>query len=205
MDLGTHMEESGTTEGKKRKIISTHPQILKEKQSAEYRVLAKEVKKGAKTDRKAYIDRLAEEAKTSKQDMHTLYRLTKTLARKTQITIKDHQGNLLSKEDDILKCWKTHFERVFNTDDPESEAVITPAEDILGIITAPPSVDKVKKAISAPKKVKAAGIDQINAELLKAEEEHITPIILTDILQKIWTTEEIPFFWSTGLIVKLPN
>ena len=99
---------------------------------------------------------------------------------------------------------ETHFERLFNTEDPESEAVITPAEDILDIITEPPSVDEVKKAIAALKKGKAADIDQINAELLKAK-EHLTPTILTHILHKIWTTEEIPIFWSTRLVVKLPT
>ena len=62
----------------------------------------------------------------------------------------------------------------------------------------------MKKAIAALKKGKTAGIHQINAELLKVE-EHLTPTILTDMLQKIWTTEEIPTFWSTGLIVKLPK
>ena len=56
-----------------------------------------------------HTERLVEEAETaaSKQDMQTLYRFTKTLARKFQTTnvpIKDRQGNTLSKEEEVLKC-----------------------------------------------------------------------------------------------------
>ena len=78
-----------------------------------------------------YTERLAEDAETaaSKQDMQTLYQLTKTLAGKIQSNdqpIKDQQGNVISKEEEVLKRWKDHFEKVFNMDEPEAN--ITPAE-----------------------------------------------------------------------------
>lgn len=53
-------------------------------------------------------------------------------------------------------------------------------------------------AIAKLKNGKATGIDQINTELLRAEEVR-TPTTLTNILQKIWEQEEAPIFWKIGL------
>ena len=81
---------------------------------------------------------------------------------------------MISKEEEVLKRGKDQFEKVFNMDEPESEATITPAERALGKNTEPHIIDEVKKAISALKNGKAAGVDQITAEMLKAEEYGIT-------------------------------
>ena len=83
-------------------------------------------------------------------------------------------------------------------------ASITPTADMLDIRTEPPNVEEVKKAIKAMKNGKAPSIDQVHVEMLKAE-EHQTAIALTEILGKIWTSEETPQSWKTGLIVKLPK
>jgi len=194
---------------KKGKILATKSERIKERLQTEYRELDKEVKRGTRADKKAYTERLAEEAETaaSKQDMGTLYRLTKKLTgnfQTTDLPIQDQQGNIISKEEDILQCWKEHFQRVLNRDDPETEADITPAETALDIGTDPPTLEEVKNAIKTLKNGKAPGIDQIHAEMMKAE-EHFTPRLLTDILQRIWESEEAPSVWKTGLIVKLPK
>ena len=144
-----------------------------------------------------------------KQQLHSkicrLHRLTKTLAGKFKSTnqhVKDQQGNMIYKEEKVLKLRKEHFKKVFNMDEPESEANLIPAERVLDINTGPPIIDEVKKAISALKNGKAAGVYQIT-EMLQAEEYH-TPNILTNILSKVWDTEEISSLRTTGLIVKLP-
>ena len=49
---------------------------------------------------------------------------------------------------------------------------------------------------------KAAGLDGITADMLKAE-DIMTPKILRDILEQIWQTEETPKSWTTGLIANL--
>ena len=67
------------------------------------------------------------------------------------VPIKDRQGNVLSKEEEVLKCWKDDFEYVFNMDDPKTEAVITPSENILDINTEPLDINEVKKALSSLK------------------------------------------------------
>lgn len=89
-------------------------------------------------------------------------------------------------------------------EDPVNEAEITPAVNILDISTYPLGIEEVKMAIAKLNHGKAAGIDQTSAELLKTEEVWI-PIILKNILQKIWESEEAPTFWKTGLMVKLPK
>ena len=106
--------------------------------------------------------------------------------------------------EDKLRCWKEHFERVLNRDDPETEAIIIPSSELLYIDTDPPNVEEVKRAIKALKDGKTPGIDQIYAEMLKVDEQ-ITATVLTDILRDIWESEEAPLSWKTCLIVKLPK
>ena len=51
---------------------------------------------------------------------------------------------------------------------------------------------------------KAAGMDSITTELLKADIE-TTACLLEDLFRTVWETEEIPEDWNCGLIVKLPK
>ena len=193
---------------KKRKILSTKSTRLKAQLKASYHTLDKEIKKSTRADKKRYIEKIAEEAETaaSKQDMGALYKLTKSLTmtgfQSTYMPVKDQQGNMISKDEDKLRCWKELFESVLNRDDPETEAVIIPSSEHLEIDTDPPSVEEVKRAIKALKNGKTPRIDQLYEEMLKADEQ-LTPSLLTDILRDIWKSEETPLSWKTGLIVKL--
>ena len=49
---------------------------------------------------------------------------------------------------------------------------------------------------------KAAGIDAIHAEMLKAD---LTTSTKTDLFRNIWDKETIPDDWDKDLIVKLPK
>ena len=104
--------------------------------------------------------------------MGSLYKLTKSLTKSgfqsTDMPVRDQQGNMIliveDKPDfveDKLRCWKEHFERVLNRDDPETEAIIIPSSELLDIDTEPPNVEEVKRAIKALKDVKTPGIDLI--------------------------------------------
>ena len=95
---------------------------------------------------------------------------------------------MILKVEDKLRCWKEHFERVLNRDDPETEAIITPSSELLNIDTDPPNVEEIKRAIKVLKDGKTPGIDQIYAEMLKADEQ-IIATVLTDILRDIWESE----------------
>ena len=183
---------------------------LKAQMKESYCTLDKEVKRSTRADKKRYIEKIAEEAETaaSKQDMGSLYKLTKSLTKSgfqsTDMPVRDQQGNMILKVEDKLRCWKEHFERVLNREDPETEAIIIPSSELLDIDTEPPSVEEVKRAIKALKDGKTPGIDQVYAEMLKADEQ-TTATVLTNILCDIWESEEAPLSWKTGLIVKLPK
>ena len=166
-----------------------------------YCTLDNEVKRSTRADNKRYIEKIAEEAQTaaSKQDMGTLYKLTKSLTQTgfetTDMAVKDQQGIVISKDEDKPRCWKKHFERVLNRDDPETEAITIPSPELLDIDTIPPNVEEFKRAKKALKDGKAPGIDQIYPEMLKADVK-ITATLLTDILRDIWESEEVVENWS---------
>ncbi|XP_046565193.1 uncharacterized protein LOC124273893 [Haliotis rubra] len=186
--------------GKKSKILGTRSQRLTEQLQTNYKALDKEVKKGARSDKRKYIETIAEEAEqaASKQDMKTLYRLTKTLSWKCQTAagpVRDQQGSIMSKE--VLLRWKEHSEKVLNREDTDTEANIEPAADSLDISIEPPNIEEEKRAIRALKNGKAPGMDQIYADMLKAEDS-VTPALLTDIISNVWESEEAPETWKTG-------
>ena len=91
---------------------------------------------------------------------------------------------MVLKVEDKLRFWKEHFERVLNRDDLETEAIIIPSSELLDIDTDLLNVEEAKRAIKALKDGKAPGIDQIYADMLKADEQ-ITATVLTDILRDI--------------------
>ncbi|GFR88122.1 endonuclease-reverse transcriptase [Elysia marginata] len=66
------------------------------------------------------------------------------------------------------------------------------------------AVCEVKEAIQKLKCGKVPGDDAVCFEMLKAETEE-TPVILSDILQNIWTEGNVPSPWRKGTITKLPK
>ena len=173
----------------KKKILSTKSARQKDQLKDIYSTQDKEVKKSARQDKKDLVEKLAQDAEEAakKQDMGTLYRITKTLSggfRSTDTPVRKLDGKLASSREEELTCWKDHFERVLNQECPTTEAEIRENGDTLDINTDPPTLGEVKQAIRLLKNGKAPGIDQVHAEMLKAEEV-ITPKLLTDILQCI--------------------
>ena len=67
----------------KQKINATRSQTLKDRLKSRYAELNREVKRMAQVDKKSFMEGLAEEAEEAarKQDLKTLYRLTKNTQR----------------------------------------------------------------------------------------------------------------------------
>ena len=63
---------------------------------------------------------------------------------------------------------------------------------------------KIKAALKNMKNGKAAGINMITTELLKADIE-TTACVLEDLFRTVWEEEEITEDWNYGLIVRLPK
>lgn len=81
---------------------------------------------------------------------------------------------------------------------PEIDAL----NEIVEIDTSEPIRAKIKEAIKHLKNVKAPGIDNIQAELLKAGINFAT-IKVKEIIDIVLREEKTPGKWRKGLIVKL--
>ena len=76
--------------------------------------------------------------------------------------VKDREGKLLSKENEVRKRWQKHFMEVLNRPDPEAVAEVVDDGDINEEIEERPVAKlEIKNAIKDMKNGKAAGIDNI--------------------------------------------
>jgi hypothetical protein len=71
------------------------------------------------------------------------------------------------------------------------------------IIIRPPSKREIMEAIKAMKKGKAAGIDNIPAEILQVD-RHLSTEMLYPLFLDIWKKERFPKDWKEGIVVKIP-
>ncbi|XP_072167451.1 uncharacterized protein [Diadema setosum] len=176
-----------------------------------YSDLDVKVKKQCKRDKKAWLQRKAQEAQraANRNDSRSLYRIVKELSgtgNANSIPIKNKEGKTLASEEEQNARWVEHFQEVLNQPDPPSlidfseEDVMEPLDLDTGQITEA----EVLRAIKALKNGKAAGIDNITPELLKYSQQDTTKQ-LTHLFSKIWTAEQVPEDWSKGVIVKLPK
>ena len=109
----------------KNKIDGTRSDRVKDRMRQQYSIKDTEVKKSMKRDKKQWFEELATKAETasSKGNMKAVYDITKTLSKdkpKQMEHIKDKNGTLLTKENEIKTRWKEHFNEVVNR--PESPA-----------------------------------------------------------------------------------
>ena len=83
-----------------------------------------------------------------------------------------------------------------NNRDEESEE--------LDISTEAPTLQEIRSVTKALNNGKAAGVDQVSAEMLKADPEQ-TSLELKRIFSLIWEKETVPTQWKKGLICKIPK
>lgn len=194
----------------KQKLNSTKSERVRNQYKEKFCDLDREIKRMAKMDKIEYVEKLATEAEeaSSRGDMRRLYAITRTLSGSYNIPnnshIKDKSGKIITNEKDQVPRWKEHFSAVLNQPDPESEAIIQPADEDLAINIEAPSEDEVRSSIKAMKSGKAGGLDRVTADMLKADMKY-GPKFLTTIFEEIWKTEVTPADWKTGLIIKLPK
>ena len=140
--------------------------------------------------------------------MKGVYDATKKLCndRPKNITkVKDKEGRLLTKDDDIKKRWRDHFGEMLNRPALTDEAITAQdAPTIEEIETGYVTKEEIRKAVRNMKNGKATGLDSITVEMLKTDID-MTTNALHELFQNIWDQEEIPDDWSKGLIVKLPK
>jgi len=119
---------------------------------------------------------------------------------------------LLTTQEEQLKRWEEHFSEIFNKDDnnvgSKQETQNVEEEDNSGNETEvkldPPTKIEIQLALSQLENGKAAGLDNINREVLNVDPE-ITAEMLYPLLEKIWKEEKISEDREQGLIIKIPK
>ena len=150
------------------------------------------MRKSVKTDKRDFVEGLAEEAEraAASRNMKQLYDTTKKLAgkfKKSERPIRDKNGTVLTGVDKQLNRWAEHFGELLNRPRPHNQ----PAEEDLLIKGNKPIREEIKRAIGHIQNVKAAGPDDIPTEALKGD---VTTSVdmLYSIFEEIWEKEEIP-------------
>ena len=113
--------------------------------------------------------------------------------------LRDGQGNLIRGVKERRLRWKEHFEGLLNAGNTQmtpNEAVVTGQRDEELL----PSEVDVERAIRRLKNGKAAGCDEINAEMLKAGGGVLVKWIHR-VICLIWREEVIPNDWHKAVVV----
>ena len=195
----------------KLKLDGTNSERLKEKRRVEYKAKDREVKRQIRRDKRNWsegIEKEAEEA-ASRQNMKTLYSLTKTICNdkpRQSTVVNDRNGNALTSNEDRRKRWKEHFMEILNREEPADpiNEDVNDQQDTADIDTGHVSKAEIRRAIKTLENGKAPGEDMITAELLKADLEFTTDRV-KELIDTIWSLEKVPLKWKRGLIIKIPK
>ena len=120
--------------------------------------------------------------------------------------IRDENGQLLRKLDEIRARWRRYFTSLLNTTSATLNRTII--EGLSQKPTAlslgdPPVVSETKKALRSMANGKAMGPDELPAELLKlglSDSSHEILLAFHDIIVAVWMTGEVPQEWKNATI-----
>jgi len=171
-----------------------------------YEDTARQVKKMARSDRRKYTEDIlvTAEAAAANRNMRTLHQCVRRVTGKfTNIPpIKDAHGQVLTTDVQQLNRWKEFFEDPCINSEPNEELQNGNYNETIN--THPPTEREVASAIMKLKHNKAAGMDNISAELLNGD-AFTTAGTLTPLLVEVWNTGIIPQKWKEGLIITIPK
>ena len=120
--------------------------------------------------------------------------------------IRDENGKVLRKLDEICARWRRYFTSLLNTTSATLNRTIIeglsqkPTTLSLG---DPPAVSETKKALRSMANGKAMGPDELPAELLKlglSDSSHEILLAFHDIIVAVWMTGEVPQEWKYATI-----
>ena len=140
----------------------------------------------------------------TQEGLNKLLRLAKARSKSAKdIThikqVKDANGTVLKREEDILKRWKEYFEQLLNE---ENERLIREDGQVnMGMVMGF-SREEVARALKKMKNGKAAGPDMIPSEVWKALGEEGVDI-LYDLMVKIFEQEKIPDEWQESTLIPI--
>nr|CAB3230289.1 craniofacial development protein 2-like [Phallusia mammillata] len=176
----------------------------------QYEQAHKVVKKSCRDDKKFWTETLCADAQKAmnRNDTRALFgiirHLTKT-GKSSSVPIKDKTGKTLLTEEEQNMRWYEHFKEILNQPEPyelptfEDEDGPTMEVDMGDITT-----EEISSALKKLKNNKAAGLDQISAEMLKNGGNALIAQ-LTKLCNLCWKMQTVPSDWKKGVIVKLPK
>jgi hypothetical protein len=150
---------------------------------------------------KAKINEL--ETNSKNKNIRDLYRRISDFKKgnqpKTNV-VKDEKGDLVADSHSIWARWRNDFFQLLNVNGVNDvrQTEIHTAEPLV----PEPSDSEVEMAIEKLKRHKSPGIDQISAQLIKAEGRTICSEI-HKLINSIWDKEELPEQWKKSIIVPI--
>ena len=166
------------------------------------------MKKSLRKDKREWANNIVQEAEDAAKcgQMKDVYDATRRLCSeppKKIDMVRNNNGNLLTKQEEVQQRWKEHFVELLNRPNPEREAeVISDMEVIEEISSGPITKAEIRSAITSMKAGRAPGVDCLTVDLLKADIT-TTVDVLHDLFCEIWVSETVPADWRRGLIVKI--
>lgn len=141
----------------------------------------------------------------SQGNQKLFYNTLKKLRKEKQvkaITIKNKEGTILTKLEDVLDRWKEYFqeiqdEQIGNTSIIEIEEEKETNGEATGI-----TEEELTEALKKIKNGKSPGHDKITAEMIKKMGRGGQELLLM-LYNKLWSEEKIPKEWEVGQIVPI--
>ena len=183
----------------------------RETASTIYRALDRRVKYSCRADKNEWLENKGREAQeaANRNDSKTIYRIVRDLSgskSSANAPIKDKNGRTLLTTEEQDARWVEHFKETLNQPTPRElyDFEGFPGVDELNVWDGEISIDEVSKAVKSLKNNKAAGLDQIPAELLKKGGSDLITSI-TKLVNKCWEEAYTPRDWRNGAISKIPK
>lgn len=176
---------------------------------AQYRRANNDLKRSIKEDKNTWWKKVAKELNDSMEQRkthefyRTLKRITGTQSRHSE-RLKDAQGREINDTAKKLQRWVEYYRDLLNI--PAHGPLHIPVPKVpppgTTIKEDAPSLEEVRDAIQSLKNFKAAGVDTIPAELLKAGEDVIVRWVHR-ILCQVWISGKAPEDWKKALLVNI--
>ena len=174
----------------------------------EYRKLNKTVKTLIQKQKRENLQNkiMTLEEDFAKNNTHNLFRSVRELEGKKQkscMVLKDSQGVIRMKKQEVLTIWQTHFEKHLNTQFPHDEDSLSELDSDMNVEEFPPITQtEVANAVKQLKNLKSPGIDGITAELIKSGGTMMVKI-LVKLFNQVIESEVPPRDWSRMMVTPI--
>ena len=172
-----------------------------------YNRLTRQVRAEIGADKDVWLNSMADDLERSAEEANhrNLYRNVKRIAGKRGMpseVIKKPTGEVITDSQEKLEAWAAHFQQLLDRPAPTTLDLSLdfdpPLPADVGSDLDSISDGEIRKALRSLKSGKAAGPDEIPAELLKFAEDSLVPVLL-QIFNRCWRSGQVPSGWHDAL------